>query len=260
MAKTSTKPPTIASLVRLAGKSDVAFVNTVCEMLEEPDFDRLYEFLTRLNIPLAVEAAEEGEKRDLAALKMHVPDFATEIHLAEAFEKYFERHLRKIKWFVSHPDESSIAPGIRIFGCMAAMAEIRIRRVLILMGKQEVLTPEEWGTARELLNRSYRHFRVATSLATENWVESLLENCEQENVRASLAVLPDHINAFADRLSLLRDEVDARRSDMAVQPEGYPLVRPPRYFGGDLLDQTSWKHYWGDVGTLADNLRQHVSL
>ena len=101
---------------------------------------------------------------------------------------------------------------------------------------------------------------MATTLATENWVESLLENCDQENVRASLAVLPDHINTYADRLSALRDEVDARRSDLAVQPEGYPLVRPPRYFGGDLLDQTSWKHYWGDVGTLADNLRQHVSL
>ena len=46
---------------------------------------------------------------------------------------------------------------------------------------------------------------------------------------------------------------------LAVQPDGYPLVKPPRYFGGDLLDQGSWKHYWGDVGTLADNLRQHVN-
>ena len=253
------KAPTIASLVRLAGKSDVDFVNTTSQVLEETDVARVSEFLTRLNIPLDVPASEE-EARNPEDVGMHTPDFENEVSIAAAFEKYFERHLRKIKWHISHPELDSIAPGIRIFGCMGFMAEMRIRRVLALMSQKEVLTPAEWGTARELLNRTYRHFRVATTLVTENWMESLLENCDQDTVRESMAPLPGIINDVADRLSALRELVEARREDMAVQPEGYPIVRPPRYFGGDLMDQTSWKHYWGDVGTLADNLRQHVSL
>ena len=96
---------------------------------------------------------------------------------------------------ISHPELDSIAPGIRIFGCMGFMAEMRIRRVLALLNQKEILTPAEWGTARELLNRTYRHFRVATTLVTENWMESLLENCEQDTVREGLSPLPAMINA-----------------------------------------------------------------
>ena len=87
------KAPTIASLVRLAGKSDVDFVNTTSQVLEETDTERVSEFLTRLNIPLDVGASEE-EARDPEGVGMHTPDFENEVSIAAAFEKYFERHLR----------------------------------------------------------------------------------------------------------------------------------------------------------------------
>ena len=252
------KKPTIASLVRKAGASDVEFVNIVCEVIQEDDRDRVLDFLCRLNLPLALPDSEE-EKANIAEVGMYIGDFEYELFIAEGFQKYFERHLRKLKWHVSHPEQDSIAPGMRIYGCVAFIAEVRVRRVLSLLGNYEVLTPAQWGAARELLNRSYRHFRVATALVTEKWVESLLEACEAGEVREALSELPAQINVYADRLAALREEVEAARSKLAVQPDGYPLVKPPRYFGGDLLDQGSWKHYWGDVGTLADNLRQHVN-
>ena len=68
------------------------------------------------------------------------------------------------------------------------------------------------------------------------------------------------MKAHIVRLASLRDEVEVARLDLAVQPEGYPMVRPPRYFGGDLMETMSWKHFWGEVGTLQDNMRQHVDL
>ena len=252
------KRPSIASLVRDAGASEAGFVTALGVILAEKDTDRFVEFATRLNQPLRMEGTDE-EAAGIDTLEIDVSDFETEAIYAAALNKFNARHMRKIKWHISHPDIDTVGPGIRIYRCIARIAELRLRRMIALLNSKEVLNPSEWGLARELMNCAYREFRDSTELVTQTWLESLFENFEQDEVRTRFAELPNVVDSWADRLSALRDEVEARRVDMAVQPpEPYPTVRPPRYFGGDLMAQSAWKHYWGEVGTLADSLRQHV--
>ena len=252
------KRPSIASLVRDAGASEAGFVTALDTVLKEKDTDRFVEFATRLNQPLRMEGNDE-EPAGIDTIEIDVSDFDAETIYAGALNKFNARHMRKIKWHISHPDIDTVEPGFRIYRCMARISEFRLRRMIALLNSKEVLNPTEWGLARELMNCAYREFRDSTELVTQTWLDSLFENFEHDEVRQRFSVLPNVIDSWADRLSALRDEVETRRADMAVQPpEPYPTVRPPRYFGGDLMAQSAWKHYWGEVGTLADSLRQHV--
>jgi hypothetical protein len=254
------KRPSIASLVREAGESEAGFVQSLGTVLKEKDTDRFVEFATRLNQPLRMEGTDE-EVPGIDTLDIVVTDFETETIYASALNKFNARHMRKIKWHISHPDIDTVEPGIRIYCCIARIAELRLRRMVALLNSKEVLNPIEWGLARELMNCAYREFRDSSELVTQTWFEALFENFEQDEVRQRFSAVPDVLDGWAERLSALRDEVETRRVEMAVQPpEPYPVVRPPRYFGGDLMAQAAWKHYWGEVGTLADSLRQHVEF
>jgi len=252
------KRPSIASLVREAGASEAGFVQSLDTVLKENDTERFVEFATRINQPLRMEGGEE-EPAGIDTLEFQISDFETETLYAAALNKFNARHMRKIKWHISHPDIDTIEPGFRIYRCIARIAELRLRRMIALLNSKELLNPSEWGLARELMNCAYREFRDATELVTQTWLESLFDNFEQDEIRQKFSEFPNVVDEWADRLSALRDEVETRRVDMAVQPpDPYPVVRPPRYFGGDLMAQAAWKHYWGEVGTLSESLRQHV--
>jgi hypothetical protein len=97
-------------------------------------------------------------------------------------------------------------------------------------------------------------------LLTHEFYESMVGSCDREDVRNALGSVPKVMQAQIKRLSALRDEVEVARLKLSVLPEGYPMVSPPRYFGGDLLETMSWKHFWGEVGTLQDSMRQHVDM
>ena len=253
------KPPTLASLVRVAAGGEEIFIDQTLEILDQGDNERSVEYLTRLNLPRDFGLNPDGIP-STEGREMTVVDFATEIIITEGIEKFIERHIRKLKWLVNHPDAEAVRAGVGLYRAKCIMTELRIRRVLALLQKSEVLNPFEWGTARELLNRAYRDFRRASSLLTHQFYESMVGACEREDVLAALESVPGVMQAHVTRLAGLRDEIEVARQDLAVQPEGYPIVRPPRYFGGDLLESMSWKHFWGEVGTLQDSMRQHVEL
>ncbi len=42
-------------------------------------------------------------------------------------------------------------------------------------------------------------------------------------------------------------------------PEGFPPVKPPLYFHGDLLGKGPWKLYWNTVKGRAHNFREAVA-
>ncbi len=257
--KKSTKPPTLASLVRLAAAGEDAFIEQTLAILKKGENERSVEYLTRLNLPRDFGLNDDGIP-GLENQEILVDNIQTEIIINEGIEKFIERHIRKLKWLVNHPDTVAIGAGVRLYRAMAIMAELRIRRVLGLLQQAEVLNPLEWGTARELLNRSYRDFRRASSLLTNEFFESMVGSCDRDEVRTILETVPQVMQNQMKKLGALRDEVELARQELAVQPEGYPIVRPPRYFGGDLLESMSWKHFWGEVGTLHDSMRQHVDL
>ena len=257
--KKTAKPPTLASLVRQANHSEQAFVDMMLMVLGQGDVERSVEYLTRLNLPRTFEEAET-DIPSLEDAEMAVTDFQTEVTITGGIEKFIERHVRKLKWLVNHPDVTAIGAGVRLYRSISIVTELRIRRILALMEKSEVLNPFEWGTTRELLNRAYRDFRRSTSLLTHEFFESMVAACAREEVRAPLEQVPAVLRGRVIALAALREQVEVARQTLAVQPEGYPLVKPPRYFGGDLLETGSWKHFWGEVGTLQDSLRQHVEM
>ena len=176
------KRPSIASLVRDAGASEAGFVTALGVILAEKDKDRFVEFATRLNQPLRMEGTDE-EAAGIETLEIDVSDFETEAIYAAALNKFNARHMRKIKWHISHPDIDTVGPGIRIYRCIARIAELRLRRMIALLNSKEVLNPSEWGLARELMNCAYREFRDSTELVTQTWLESLFENFEQDDYR-----------------------------------------------------------------------------
>lgn len=258
-AKKAAKPPSLASLVRIAGAGEEAFIQGTLAIIDEADNERTVEYLTRLNLPRDFALHPDGIP-SLAGLPMTVLDFEDEIVVTDGIEKFIERHIRKLKWLVNHPDLEAIGAGVGLYRAMSIIAELRVRRVLALLEQHEVLNPREWGTARELLNRAYRDFRRASSLLTHEFFESMSSSCERDDVRRIMEPLPKVMNDHGIKLAALREDIETARMALAVQPEGYPLVRPPRYFGGDLLEAMSWKHFWGEVSTLQDSMRQHVDL
>ena len=254
------KRPSIASLIRKAATSEADFIGALQDGLEENDTERLTEYLTRINQPLKFEGTED-EVPAIGTVEFEVTDWNEEAEVDAALTKFHARHMRKLKWYISHPDIESVDPGLRIFNCMVYFIQFRMLRVLKLLDQKEVLNPVEWGLARELLNRALREFREACALATGRWFESNLENLDPDEVKSKMTGLPATIVAFSNEIGALRDRVEERRASMAVQPPApYPTVRPPRYFGGDLIDSNSWKHYWSEVDGLADTMRNQLDL
>ncbi|MCB9742948.1 MAG: hypothetical protein H6741_05555 [Alphaproteobacteria bacterium] len=255
----ASKPPTIASLVRLSAKSEADFYGILSDVLvNEEDQERVVEYLTRLNLPKTMEPSDDIQVAD--EVTSTVTNFDDELALANGFEKFTARHLRKLKWHVSHPSIEGVTPVTLLYRSTAIMAYLRIARVVSLLGSKDVLSTHEWGTARELLNRAYRDYRMATNVLTVSWLEALMESGEAEEIRQALDHLPSVVYAQIRKLERLREEVEAARVELTVQPPGYPPVKPPRYFGGDLLDTSSWKHFWGEVNNLADGLQQQVHV
>ncbi|MCP4807571.1 MAG: hypothetical protein GY913_28675 [Proteobacteria bacterium] len=259
----ATKPPTIASLVRIACQSHKMYVENTCYILMEGEPERIIEYFTRLSLPRAWAEEDRGEWHvDAFGPEGHT--LADELHLMEGMVKYIDRNARKIKWHISHPGEPDAqASGdavALVFAAQGEYAAFRIRRVLKILDTHKTLTAKEWGQTRELLNRAYRDYRLAVQLVTTRYLEELLGAADPEDAMKALQGYPAIFKEHTAILDGLRDEIEVMRQTLAVQPEGYPIVRPPRYFGGDLLDTPSWKHFWGEVGTLSDNMRQHVGL
>ena len=253
------KPPTIASLVRTATTSQEQYIITTTEMFAEHDSERIIEYFGRLSLPRTwgeEKPGEFGEEAILSARSVH-----TELAEMAGVTKYLERNQRKIKWHVTHPGIDGAESVALIFAAQADFAMLRIRRILHLISNIDVLTPEDWGVARELLNRAFRDYRQTLELVTGRWMEALMETAEDHDTFvAAMSPFPSLIREKTAALEAQREDIEKVRESLSVQPPGYPMVKPPRYFGGDLLDNSSWKHFWGEVGKMGDGLRQQVGL
>lgn len=254
------KQVNVAALVRAAGTSEFEFLTHIAELLNEGDVAQAEEAFSRLNIPRAFpEEAAAGA--DVATVAIVVRDLTTEFALSASMDKFFERHVRKLKWHVSHPELENVSGAVQLYGLMTAMAEYKVRRVVAAMDVGPDLSVQDWGAVRDLLNRSYRDFRMMNVHMAGEWLDALVAAFDRETVRARLASFPALVAERTARLTSLRDKVEARRLQLTVHPgQAFRPVSPPRYFGGDLLDEGSWRHFWGDVQNLSDTARQHISL
>ena len=53
-----------------------------------------------------------------------------------------------------------------------------------------------------------------------------------------------------------RSRIEERRLELTVSPEGFPPVKPPNYFGGDIMGLGPWTQYWKNLNSRAHHFRE----
>ncbi len=253
---------TIQALIREAAKTEEKFRAILNEvMIAEPP-ERVEEFFGKLNIPRSTKADDTLTETFVLGdpSQIQVTTFAAEVKAADGIQKFMDRHMRKLKWHTAHPAVEGAGNCIRLFRAMGVVTELRIRRVVVLLDTKDRLTVEEWGNARELLNRAYRELREASAIVCGPWIDALFSLDARDEIMEQLTPFAGMVETYAQTARELREKVEERRVQMEVKPEQYPVVRPPRYFGGDLLDVGSWRHYWGELSGHVDSLKNSLGV
>jgi hypothetical protein len=136
------------------------------------------------------------------------------------------------------------------------VTNLRLARLRALLRSRDELTPDEWSIARELMNRSYLSFRNFLAIVAGEWVDAMLNVVTRDELAEKLGNFYELVDNEIRILEEFRGELEERRQDLTVTPEGYPPVKPPNYFGGDLLGRGPWKQFWANINTRAHHFRE----
>jgi len=257
------KQATIASLIRTAAKSEAEFVETLDQIFEDDDVERIFEFFDRLNIP----RSQGAEGTDLEATLPEISgapitrelSFEEEVQVAGGVQRFMERHWRKIKWHAGHPSIEGVENVLLLFRAAMMVTNIRLSRVHRLLKTKDELTPEEWSGARTLINKSYLSFRNFLDLLAGDWIDAVQTAVPREDLGEKIGRFHELVDSEIQRLEKLRDDLESRRRELTVLPEGFDPVKPPVYFHGDLLGVGPWKLYWDTLNGRAHHFREAVA-
>jgi hypothetical protein len=257
----SSKAATIASLVRIAAKTEAEFIATVQQVLEEADGDRAAEFFDRLNIPRSIGldegAAPNSPVKKITVSSAGIATYENEREVSNGIQKFLDRHERKIKWHAGHPAIEGTQNVLLLFRCAIAVTDLRLARLELLLKSKDELNPMEWAIARELINRTYLSFRNYLNVMAGEWVDAMMASTPKEDLAKSLGDFYEMVDQTVRSLESARDRLEERRVKMAVLPgDPFPPVRPPNYFGGDLLGKGPWKQFWSSVQNQAHHFRE----
>lgn len=265
------KAVTIASLVRSAARSEADFHNTIAEVFIEGDLERAAEFFDKLNIPRST-GAESGLFRHLRVPGpdlLQIGTFAQEHAISRGMQRYLDRHERKIKWHAGHPSEEGVSNVLLLFREAMFVTNLRLKRLQLLLDSTDELTPQQWAAAREMMNRSYLSFRNFLSLTAHDWVDAAGSVMSPDDLADKLRNMEGEDDSVDDYYQLVdqqirdleetRERIETRRLELTVAPEGFPPVKPPNYFGGDLMGRGPWKQFWNQLNASAHHFRESVA-
>lgn len=255
------KVATIASLVRNASRSEADFLQTIEEIFDEDDVERAADFFDRLNIPRSTGAEGnplEGALAEPSPQMLRVTDFIAEQAISSGMQRYLDRHERKIKWHASHPDLDGVENVLLLFRQAMFITNLRLRRLQLLLDGTNELTPQEWAISRELMNRSYLSFRNFLNLAAGDWIDAMNTAVPRDELADKLGTYYELIDHQIRYLEDARQRIEARRLELTVVPEGFPPVKPPNYFGGDLMGRGPWKQFWNNLQGRAHHFRESI--
>jgi len=248
---------TIASLVRAAAKDEAEFKSIVQEILDEGDHERTAEFFDRLNIPRSV--LSETNDAPLVVFECtddKVGSWMEEREISNGIQKFMDRHERKLKWHATHPSVSGVENTLLLVRAAMSVTELRLKRLKALLDRQDELTPAEWAIARELMNRSFLAFRNVLNILATSWIEAMQSAIPPEDLAEKLGNFYEFVDGHIRLLEEHRDQIEARRMELTVVPEGFPPVKPPNYFGGDLMGRGPWKQFWNVIDQRAHHFRE----
>ena len=108
------------------------------------------------------------------------------------------------------------------------------------------------------MNNSFLSFRNFLNLVAGDWVDAMSSTVPRDELAAKLGRFYELVDHQIQRLEKQKEELEGRRREMAVLPEGYPPVKPPVYFHGDLLGKGPWKLFWQSLNDRAHHFREAV--
>lgn len=251
------KPATITSLNRAAAKDEPSFIETCQMVLDEESLDRVAEFFDKLNIPRSVGSEHTLTEMSSFLVKPdRIGNYEEEKAISDGMQKFLDRHVRKIKWHSTHPSVEGSENVLFLTRCAIMVTEARINRLELLLKTQDELNPIEWAHARELMNKSFLAFRNFLVQLAGDWIEAMQAAVPRDELGNLLGNFYEFVDAQIRRLEAARDRIEERRMELTVVPEFYPPVRPPVYFGGDLMARGPWKQYWSTVDAKAHTFRE----
>lgn len=265
------KAVTIASLVRSAARSEADFYATIEEVFAEGDMERAAEFFDKLNIPRST-GAEGGLFKTIPTPSgpvLAVTNFRDEHAISSGIQRYLDRHERKIKWHAGHPSEEGVENVLLLFREAMYVTNLRLKRLQLLLDATDELNPQEWAVSREMMNRSYLSFRNFLQLTAHDWVDAVSTALSRDDLADRLRNREggegtvDDFYQLVDQqirdLEAARESIENRRLELTVAPEGFPPVKPPNYFGGDLMGRGPWKQFWNHLNAAAHHFRESVA-
>jgi hypothetical protein len=223
--------------------------------------ERAADFFERLNIPRS-QGADSGLHDPIPVIEgnaLLVENYLTEQLLCDGMHKYMERHIRKIKWHSTHPSIEGMENVLLLFRHVIIVTSMRLKRLSNLLNHQDELSPSEWATAREITNRTYLGFRNFLHEVATSWIDSMQMSFDPTEVEQRLGKFYEFVDQQVRTLEEQREVLEVRRVELSVIPEGYPPVKPPNYFGGDVFGRGPWKQYWKIIDQRAHKFRESVS-
>lgn len=254
------KSVTISSLVRNAARSEADFVATVGEVFESEPVDRIADFFDRLNIPRSVEGVELGGPLPTYVGKaLEVGSFADEQLIANGMQKFLDRHLKKVKWHAQRPTIEGGRNAMLLMRLAMGLTELRLERLHALLRSKTELDPAEWAIARELMNKTYLGYRHFLLVFAGQWVDATVVQLPRDEVETLLGDFYELVDGLVRKLEQHREKLESQRLTLTVLPLGFDPVKPPIYFGGDLLGRGPWKQFWSAIEDRAHHFREALS-
>jgi hypothetical protein len=253
------KPATIASLNRAAARSEEEFVATVQAVLEEAAHERTAEFFDKMNIPRSVAGENTTESLPVFTVGADkIGSYEDEQIIGEGIQKFLERHERKVKWHATHPSAEGLDNVVLIMRTATAITLHRFERLQLLLRAKDEVTASEWAIARELMNRAYLTYRNYLDLLIGPWLESMAAFESRDKIIERLGSFYQLIDETLRSLEQHRKRIEERRLELTVIPirETYPPVKPPNYFGDDLISVGPWSQFWHQVQSRAQHFRE----
>jgi len=254
------KIPSIASLNRSAAKSEELFMSIITTLLEDDDPVRIAEFFDKMNIPRSVAGEElliALPRIDDSNLKIY--DFEHEFAISNGIQKFMLRHEKKLKWHAQRPSMEGASNVLLVMRAGMIVTEHRLNRLSRLLLTKDELSPIEWSYARDAMNRSYIAFRNYMNHLGGTWIDAMMITVAREDLTEFLGNFYELIDACIRQLEEYREKIEGRRVELTVLPDGFDPVKPPVYFGGDLLGRGPWTQYWKVVMNRSHHFRESVS-
>ncbi len=248
-----------SKLQSMAARSEENFAAAVSG-LSDATPEAFGEFFQKLNIPRTLKESSEDhlDAADPAALlgdySPTVTTLEAEAAQGAAFEEFHVRHFRKLQWHAARPDPAGVLNVWRLYRALAATILARLRRVVALLEGRTEMSPQDWGTARSLVNKAMADFRAITEIVGDRYLTALEGVMDPSALAEAVAPLAATVRKAVEAVEQLRNTIEAQRLEIAVIPPGYSPVKPAPLFVGDILEPGAWTRFRGKVRAMVDRL------